>query len=97
MNFNMLFRKKIVDGSWMPRNITLIKTKLNLLVIIMTERLRSVAEVLWEPEQNYAMKGRTIQNNLHMICMIIESVKNDDESAIINLDQANMFYIVDHQ
>ena len=48
------------------------------------------------PEQNYAVKGRSIQDNLYLVCEILEGSKDDIEVALINLDQFKAFKRVDH-
>lgn len=42
------------------------------------------------------MKGRLIQNNLHLKCTILEGIKDHIEAALINLDQSTAFDRVDH-
>ena len=49
------------------------------------------------PEQNYAVKGRSIQDNSHLVREILEEIKDDDPAAVINLDQSKAFDRVDHQ
>lgn len=41
------------------------------------------------------MKGRTIQNDLHLVQLVIEKV--DSEAALINLDQSKLFKRVAHR
>ena len=43
------------------------------------------------------MKGRSIQDNLHLVRQILEGIKDDSEAALINLDQSKAFDRVDHQ
>ena len=64
---------------------------------VLANRLSLVISDLIGPEQNYAVKGRSIQNNLHLIREILEGIKDDDEAALINLDQSKAFDRVDHQ
>ena len=42
------------------------------------------------------MKGRSIQDNLHMVRGIRERIVDDTEAALINLDQSKAFNRVDH-
>ena len=49
------------------------------------------------PEQNYAVKGRSIQDNLHMVRKILEGLKDDTEAGLINLDQSKAFNRMDHR
>ena len=48
------------------------------------------------PEQNFAVKGRLIQDNLHLVCEIIEGLKDGIKAVPINLDQSKAFDRVDH-
>ena len=59
--------------------------------------LRIVVGDLIGPEQNYAVNGRPIQNNLHLICEIIEGIEDDIDAALISLDQSKAFDRVDHR
>ena len=43
------------------------------------------------------MKGRSIQNNLHLVRQIPEGLKDDADAALINLDQSKVFDRVDHR
>ena len=43
------------------------------------------------------MKGRSIQDNLHLIREILEGLKDSTEAALINLDQPKAFDRVDYQ
>ncbi len=79
------------------RPITLLNTELKIMAKILQERLQSVAESLLGPEQTCSVRGRTIQSNLHLIRTIIEGVKDDEEAALINLDQSKAFDRVDHR
>ena len=47
--------------------------------------------------QNYAVKRRSIQDNLHLVREILEGLKDDTEAALINLDQSKAFNGVDHR
>ena len=53
--------------------------------------------VLIGPEHNYAVKGRSIHDNLHLVREILETLKNDTEAELINLDQSKAFDRVDHR
>ena len=79
------------------RPITLLNTELKILARVLANRLQLVISDLIGPEQNYALKGRSIQDNLQLIREIIEGIKDDDEAALINLDQSKAFDRVDHQ
>ena len=43
------------------------------------------------------MKGRSIQDNLHLIREILEGIKDDTEAALISLDQSKAFDRIDHR
>ena len=43
------------------------------------------------------MKGRSIQDNLHLIHEVLEGIKDDTEAALISLDQSKAFDRVDHR
>jgi len=79
------------------RPITLLNTELKILARVLANRLRLVVGDLIELEQNYAVKGRSIQNNLHLIRMILEGIKDDQCAALISLDQSKAFDRVDHR
>ena len=43
------------------------------------------------------MKGRSIQDNLHLIREVLEGIQDDTEAALISLDQSKDFDRVDHR
>ena len=43
------------------------------------------------------MKGRSIQDNLHLIREVLEGIEEDTEAALISLDQSKAFDRVDHR
>ena len=43
------------------------------------------------------MKGRSIQDNLHLIREVLEGIEDDTEAALISLDQSKAFDRVDHR
>ena len=57
--------------------ITLLNTELNILAQVLANRLPLVISDLIGPEQNYAMKGRLIVNNLHLVRQILEGIKDE--------------------
>ena len=63
------------------RPITLVN-ELNILARVLANRLQLVISDLIGQEQNYTRKGRSIQENLHLICEILEGLKVE----LINLD-----------
>ena len=79
------------------RPITLLNTVLKILARVLANRLQLVISDLIGPEQTFAVKGRSIQDNLHLIREVLEGIKDDTESALISLDQSKAFDRVDHR
>ena len=79
------------------RPVTLLNTELKILAWFLVNCLPLVISNVIGPEQNYAVKGRSIQDNLHLVLEILERLKDDTEAAPINLDQSKAFNRVDHQ
>ena len=79
------------------RPITLLNTELKILARVLANRLQLVISDLIGPEQNYAVKGRSIRDNLHLVRQILEGIKDDTKAALINLDQSKAFDRVDHR
>ena len=79
------------------RPITLLNTELKILARVLANRLQLVISDLIGPEQNYAVKGRSIRDNLHLVRQILEGIKDDTRAALINLDQSKAFDRVDHR
>ena len=86
-------RRELVDY----RLITLLNTELKILARVLANRSQLVISDLIGPEQCYAVKGRSIQDNLHLVRQILEGIKDDTEATLINLDQPQAFDRVDHQ
>ena len=59
---------------------------LKILAQVLANRLRLVISDLIGPEQNYAVKGRSIQDNLHLIREVLEGIEDDTEATLISLD-----------
>ena len=94
----LIKKGKGVGGLDDYRPITLLNTDLKILARVLSNRLRIVIEDLVCPEQTYAIKGRKIHDNLHMIRQILEKLNEDDTgAALINLDQSKAFDRVDHR
>ena len=74
--------------------LTMLNTDLKILAKILANRLQTVLPSLICPEQTCAVKGRTIQDSLHLVRTIVEKV--DGNAALINLDQSKAFDRVDH-
>ena len=83
-----------VDGNCNFHPLTTLNTDLKILAKILANRLQTVLPSLICPEQTCAVKGRTIQDSLHLVCTIVEKV--DGNAALINLDQSKAFDRVDH-
>ena len=79
------------------RPINLLNTELKILTGVLANRLQLVISDLIGPKQNYAGKGRLIQDNLHLVREILEGTEDDAEASLINLDQFKAFNRVDHQ
>ena len=75
------------------RPITLLNTEINILVWVLANRL--VVSDLVGLEQNYAVKGRSTQDNLHLVCG--NRLEEGIEDALISLDQFKAFDSVDHR
>ena len=76
------------------RPLTMLNTDLKILAKILANRLQTVLPSLICPEETCAVKGRTIQDSLHLVRTIVEKV--DGNVALINLDQSKAFDRVDH-
>ena len=79
------------------RPITLLNTELKILARVLANHLQLVISDLIGPEQTYAVKGRSIQDNLHLICEVLEGIEDGTEAALISLDQSKAFDRVDHR
>ena len=79
------------------RPITLLNTELKILARVLANRLQRVISDLIGPEQTFAVKGRSIQDNLHLIREVLEGIGDDSEAALISLDQSKAFDRVDHR
>ena len=79
------------------RPITLLNTELKIFARVLANRLQLVIIDLIGPEQTFAVKGRSIQDNLHLIREVLEGIKDGIEAALISLDQSKAFDRVDHR
>ena len=77
------------------RPITMLNTEFDILAWFLANHLWLVISNLIGLEQNYAVKGRSIQDNLHLIHQILEGIEDHTEAALINLDQSKVFDRVD--
>ena len=89
--------KHVWEGLDDYRPITLLNTELKILARVLANRLQLVISDLIGPEQTFAVKGRSIQDNLHLIREVLEGIKDDTEAALISLDQSKAFDRVDHR
>lgn len=53
--------------------------------------MKIVADKLFNPEQSCAVTGRTIQDNLHLVCPVLDEIDDSTGAALVNLDQSNAF------
>ena len=79
------------------RHITLLNTELKILAMVLANRLQVVISDLIGPEQTFAMKRRTIQDNLHLIRKALEGIEDGTEAALVSLYQSKAFDRVDHR
>ena len=79
------------------RPITLLNTELKILARVLATLLQLVVSDLIGPEQTYAVKGRSIQDYLHLIHEVLEGIEYGTEVALISLDQSKAFDRVDHR
>ena len=49
------------------------------------------------PEQNYAVKGKSIQNNFHLFREIIEGIEDNTDATLISFDQCKAFNRVNYR
>ena len=73
------------------RPITLLNTELNILFRVLANRLQLVISDLIGPEQAFAIKGRSIQDNLYLIREVLEGIEDGTEDTLISLDQSQAF------
>ena len=89
--------KHVWEGLDDYRPITLLNTELKILARVLANRLQIVIIDLIGLEQTYAVKGRSIRDNLHLIRKVLEGIEDGTEAALISLDQFNAFDRVDHR
>ena len=77
------------------RPITLLNSELKILARVLANRLQLVLSDLFGPKQTFDVKGRSIQDNLHLIREVVEGIKDDTEAALISLDQSKASDMVD--
>ena len=89
--------KHVGEGLDDYRPITLLNTELKVLTRVLANSLQIVIYDLIGPEQLFAVKGRSIQDNLHLIREVLEGIEDDTEATLISLDQSKAFDRVDHR
>ena len=89
--------KHVWEGLDDYRPITLLNTELKILARVLANSLQLVINDLIGPEQTYAVKGRSIQDNLHLIRVVLEGIEDGTKAALISLDQSKAFDRVGHQ
>ena len=60
-------------------------------------RLQLVINDLIGPEQNYTVKRRSIQDDLHLVYEVLGGIEDGTEAALNNLDQSKAFERLDHR
>ena len=75
----------------------MLNTELKILAWVLANRLQLVISDLISPEQIHAVKGRSIQDNLHWIHKVLEGIEDSTEAALISLDQSKAFDRIDHR
>ena len=73
------------------RPITLLNIELKILAWLLVDCLQLVINNPIGPEQNYAVKGRSNQDNLHLVYKVLEGI--EDGAVLINLEQSKAFQI----
>ena len=64
---------------------------LKILAQILATYLQLAISDMIGSEQNYAVKGRSIQDNLYLVCEVLERINDSTEATLINLDQFKAF------
>ena len=68
------------------RPITLLNTEIKILARVLPNRLQLVISDLIGLDRNYAVKGRSVQDNLHLVHKIRVGLEGGTEAALINLE-----------
>ena len=89
--------RQVWEGLDDYRPVTLLNTELKILARVLANPLQLFISDVISPEQIYAVKGRSIQDNLHLAREIIEGLKDDTKAALINLNHSKAFDRVDHR
>lgn len=73
-----------------------LNSDLKILARILTRCVQIFVDKLFNLEQSYVVTGRTIQDNLHLVCPILDEIDDGTGAEQVNLDQSNAFYRVVH-
>ena len=108
--FNHWFAQGVISGCITKGVITLLKksgrhvwkdlgdyrpiTLLNTEIKVLVNRLQIVISNLIGPEQNYAVKGRSIQDNLHLVCEVLAGLKDDINTTLIKFVRMDHWFLV---
>ena len=76
------------------RPITLLNIELKILSRVLANRLQRVISDLIGPKQNYAVKGRSIQDNLRLVLEVPGGIEDSTEAALINLGKRPSIWLI---
>ena len=89
--------RHVWEGLDYYRSITLLNTELKILAWVLANRLQLVISDLIGPEQTFTVKGKSTQDNLHLIREVLDGIQDGPEATLISLDQSKAFDRVDHR
>ena len=89
--------RHVWEGLYDYRRISLLNTELKILARVLANRLQLVISDLIGSEQTFAVKGRSIQDNVNLIREVLEGIEDGTEATLISLDQSKAFDRVDHR
>lgn len=78
------------------RMITLLNTNLKIWARIQTIRLKSAVDILIGHEESYALKRKTLLDNLHLVRNIVNEINDGTSAPLVSLDQSKDFDRMDH-
>ena len=58
---------------------------------VLANHLQIVTSDLIVSEKKYPVKRISIQNNSYLVCKIMEKIEDNNEAAVINVDQTKAF------
>ena len=65
------------------RPITLLNTELKILALVLANHLLLVISDLFRSEQNYTVKGSSVQDNLNWVCEALDGLKDSTEATVM--------------